>query len=65
MMGERGMQPNRSSEERGTGWGRGLSDGEKGRLFIQLLLSFQNQLSSFSPLFHPPLPLSALCNEWQ
>lgn len=43
---------------------RGLSDGERDRLFIQLLLSFHHQLS-LSPLFHPPLPLSAVSNEWQ
>lgn len=56
------IQPNRSSEKRGKGKGmgegRGLSDGEKDRLFIQLLLSFHHQLSSLSPLFHSLLPLS-------
>lgn len=51
-------------EREGGGRGR-QNDGEKDRLFIQLLLSFDQQLSSLRPLFHPALPLSALSNEWQ
>lgn len=53
------IQPNRSSEKKKRKGGGGR-DGEKDRLYIQLLLSFHHQLSSLSPPFHPALPLSPI-----